>query len=230
MLSAPGKEAGQSENLWIRGQLNCSEDTLLTRERESPRGHWDLEGPQKDLLGDGATDTSRQAPLSPELGAAGIPTWVSPIPLDALGSIYAQQTVRNWASGRRKGSSRNRSPSQQRLPLLVRRHRVGREWSLITEPSKLAAGHLGHPFICSRAVLSQRAAADLSTVSLWQLRAGAACELAAVLTVVGDLAHTSRLLTCKAAEMLGFHAHAHNPGCLWVVLLILVYQSASHHP
>lgn len=189
-----------------------------------------MEGPQKDLLGDGATDTSRQA-LSLQSweqqayrpGSLRFP-WM---PWEVF--MHSKQSETGHQAGG-KGSSRNRSPSQQSA-LLVRRHRVGREWSLITEPSKLAAGHLGHPLLYApEQFWSQRVAADLSTVSLWQLRAGAACELAAVLTVVGDLAHTSRLLTCKAAEMLGFHAYAHNPGCLWVVLLILVYQSASDHP
>ena len=154
---------------------------------------------------------------------------MSPIPLDALGSIHAQQTE----TGRQeagKGICQNRSPSQQ-LALPLRSHRVGREWSLVTEPSKLASGRLGHPLLYApEQFWSQRVAADLSTVSHWQLRAGAARELAAVLTVVGGLAHTSRLLTRNAAEMLALHVHAHNPGCLWVVHWTLVYQSASYHP
>lgn len=77
---------------------------------------------------------------------------------------------------------------------------------------------------------SSGAVLQTSAVSLWQLWAGTACELAAVLTVVGGLAHTPPLLTCKAAEMLAFHVHAHNPGCLWVVLLALMCQSTRYHP
>lgn len=65
-----------------------------------------------------------------------------------------------------KGSSQNRSPSQQ-LAFPLRSHRVGREWSLVPEPSKLAAGRLGHPLLYApEQFWSQRVAADLSSFSL----------------------------------------------------------------
>lgn len=139
----PGKEAGRLRISGLGGQLNCSEDTLLLLGRgESLQGHWDLEGPQKDLLGDGATDTSRQA-LSLQSWEQQAYRLGLPIPLMPWEVfMHSKQSETGHQAGG-KGSSRNRSPSQQSA-LLVRRHRVGRRVVPITEPSKLAAAHLGH--------------------------------------------------------------------------------------
>lgn len=211
-------------NLWIRGQPNCSEDTLLLLGSppgvigawQGPRRSFWVVGPltPPDEPSLSRVGSSKQTDLSCLSHSPGCP------------GKYSCTAVRNWASGRRK----RQEPKQITKSAVGLSPQKSQGWARVVpcpraqQASCQVSGT--PPPICSGA----RGLPQASAVSLWQLRAGAACELAAVLTVVGGPAHATPLLTRKAAEMLVFHVHAHNPGCLWVVLLALMCQSARYHP